>query len=40
MDNAARTQQLGLAIFLSLTAVPYFGGEALRPKGTHQKVSG
>ena len=32
MDNAARTRQRVLAIFLPVTAVLYIGGEALSPK--------
>ena len=33
MDNAARTRQRVLAIFLPLTAVLYISAEALSPKG-------
>jgi len=40
MDNAARTRQRVLAIFLPVTAVLYIGGEALSPKGANQEVSG
>jgi hypothetical protein len=36
MDNAARTRQRVLAIFLPVTAVLYVGGEGLSPKGTDQ----
>jgi hypothetical protein len=36
MDNAARTRQRVLAIFLPVTAVLYIGGEALSLKGTDQ----
>ena len=32
MDNAARTRQRVLAIFLPVTAVLYIGGEALGPQ--------
>jgi pimeloyl-ACP methyl ester carboxylesterase len=39
MDNAARTRQWVLAIFLPVTAVLYIGGEALSPKGTDQVIS-
>ena len=37
MDNAARTRQRVLAIFLPVTAVLYVGGEALSAKGTNKK---
>jgi hypothetical protein len=37
MDNAARTRQRVLAIFLPVTAVLYIGGEALSPEGTNKK---
>jgi ABC-type oligopeptide transport system ATPase subunit len=40
MDNAGRTRQRVLAIFVPVTAVLYLGGEALSPKGTNQEVSG
>jgi hypothetical protein len=39
MDNAARTRQRVLAIFLPVTAVLYIGGEALSPKGTDQVIA-
>ena len=39
MDNAARTRQRVLAIFLPVTAVLYIGGEALSPKGTDQVIT-
>jgi pimeloyl-ACP methyl ester carboxylesterase len=39
MDNAARTRQRVLAIFLSVTAVLYISAEALSPKGTDQVIS-
>jgi len=39
MDNAARTRQRVLAIFLPVTAVLYISAEALRPKGTDQVIS-
>ncbi len=39
MDNAARTRQRVLAIFLPATAVLYIGTEALSPKGTDQMIS-
>src|ERR1017187_9038665 len=38
MDNAARTRQRVLAIFLPVTAVLYISAEALSPKGTALKV--
>ncbi|HEV3379736.1 MAG TPA: hypothetical protein VG142_01920 [Trebonia sp.] len=34
MDNAARTRQRVLAVFLPITAVLYISGEAVSPKGT------
>jgi len=39
MDNAARTRQRVLAVFLPVTAVFYIGAEALSPKGTDQVIS-
>jgi hypothetical protein len=39
MDNAARTRQRVLAVFLPIAAVLYIGGEALSPKGTDQVVT-
>ena len=39
MDNAARTRQRVLAVFLPATAVLYIGAEALSPKGTDQVIS-
>ena len=39
MDNAARTRQRVLAIFLPATAVLYISAEALSPKGTDQVIS-
>jgi hypothetical protein len=36
MDNAARTRQRVLAIFLPIAAVLYISAEALTPKGTDQ----
>jgi hypothetical protein len=39
MDNAARTRQRVLAVFLPVTAVLYISGEALSPKGTDQVIS-
>ena len=36
MDNAARTRQRVLAIFLPIAAVLYISAEALSPKGTDQ----
>jgi|GEM_PF-1500908 len=39
MDNAARTRQRVLAIFLPVTAVLYISAEALSPKGTDQVIS-
>ena len=39
MDNAARTRQRVLAIFLFATAVLYISAEALSPKGTDQVIS-
>jgi len=39
MDNAARTRQRVLAIFLPVTAVLYMSAEALSPKGTDQVIS-
>ena len=39
MDNAARTRQRVLAIFLPVTAVLYIGAEALSPKGTDQVIT-
>jgi len=39
MDNAARTRQRVLAIFLPVTAVLYISAEALSPRGTDQVIS-
>jgi hypothetical protein len=39
MDNAARTRQRVLAIFLPVTAVLYISAEALSAKGTDQVIS-
>jgi hypothetical protein len=39
MDNAARTRQRVLALFLPVAAVLYIGGEALSPKGTDQVLT-
>ena len=39
MDNAARTRQRVLAIFLPLAAVLYISAEALSPKGTDQVIT-
>jgi hypothetical protein len=39
MDNAARTRQRVLAIFLPVTAVLYISAAALSPKGTDQVIS-
>lgn len=39
MDNAARTRQRVLALFLPIAAILYIGGEALSPKGTDQVVT-
>jgi hypothetical protein len=39
MDNAARTRQRVLALFLPIAAVLYISGEALSPKGTDQVVT-
>jgi hypothetical protein len=39
MDNAVRTRQRVLALFLPVAAVLYIGGEALSPKGTDQVVT-
>ena len=39
MDNAARTRQRVLAIFLPVTAMLYISAEALSPKGTDQVIS-
>ena len=39
MDNAARTRQRVLAIFLPVAAVLYISAEALSPKGTDQVIS-
>ena len=39
MDNAARTRQRVLAIFLPVTAVLYISAEALSPKGTDQVIT-
>jgi len=36
MDNAARTRQRVLALFLPIAAVLYISAEALSPKGTDQ----
>jgi hypothetical protein len=38
MDNAARTRQRVLALFLPIAAALYIGAEALSPKGTDQVV--
>jgi hypothetical protein len=38
MDNAARTRQRVLALFLPLVAVLYISAEALSPKGTDQVI--
>ncbi len=39
MDNAARTRQRVLALFLPLAAVLYVSAEALDPKGTDRVIS-
>jgi hypothetical protein len=39
MDNAARTRQRVLALFLPVAAVLYIGGEAVSPKGTDQVIT-
>ncbi len=39
MDNAARSRQRVLALFLPLTALLYVSTEALNPKGTDQLIS-
>jgi len=39
VDNAARTRQRVLAIFLPVTAVLYISAETLSPKGTDQVIS-
>jgi MFS family permease len=39
MDNAARTRQRILALFLPLTAVLYIGAEGLTPKGLDQVIT-
>ena len=39
MDNAARTRQRVLALFLPVAAVLYIGGEALSPRGTDQVIT-
>ena len=39
MDNAARTRQRVLAVFLPVTAVLYISAEALSPKGTDQVIT-
>jgi pimeloyl-ACP methyl ester carboxylesterase len=39
MNNAARTRQRVLAIFLPVTAVLYISAEALSPKGTDQVIT-
>ena len=39
MDNAARTRQRVLALFLPAAALLYISGEALSPKGTDQLVT-
>src|SRR5580704_13540071 len=39
MDNAVRTRQRVLALFLPVAAVLYIGGEALSPRGTDQVVT-
>ena len=39
MDNAARTRQRVLALFLPVAAVLYIGGEAVSPKGTDQVLT-
>jgi hypothetical protein len=38
MDNAARTRQRVLAVFLPVTAALYIGAEGLNPKGTDQVI--
>jgi hypothetical protein len=38
MDNAARTRQRVLALFLPIAAVLYISAEALSPKGTDQVI--
>jgi hypothetical protein len=38
MDNAARTRQRVLAIFVPITAALYIGAEGLNPKGTDQVI--
>jgi len=39
VDNAARTRQRVLAIFLPLAAVLYISAEVLSPKGTDQVIT-
>jgi hypothetical protein len=39
MDNAARTRQRVLALFLPIAAVLYISAEALSPKGTDQVIT-
>ena len=39
MDNAARTRQRVLALFLPIAAVLYMSAEALNPKGTDQQIT-
>ncbi|MFZ0080811.1 MAG: hypothetical protein WAL13_17040, partial [Trebonia sp.] len=39
MDNAARTRQRVLALFLPIAAVLYITAEALSPKGTDQVIT-
>jgi len=38
MDNAARTRQRVLALFLPIAAMLYISAEALSPKGTDQVI--
>ena len=38
MDNAARTRQRVLALFLPIAAALYISAEALSPKGTDQVI--
>ena len=39
MDNAARTRQRVLALFLPLTALLYASAEAVSPRGTDQLIT-
>ena len=39
MDNAARTRQRVLGLFLPIAAVLYISAEALSPKGTDQVIT-